>query len=78
MQGVSSEISQLTQMRLQLMLEGWSALAACRNPEEVIDCSRSMTAKMMDHCSSEIAKLSEITMRMALVQPAGCGARRPT
>ena len=32
MQGISGEISQLAQTRLQLMIEAWSALAACRNP----------------------------------------------
>jgi hypothetical protein len=76
MQGISSELSQLAQMRLQLMLEAWSAMAACRNPEEVIDCGRRMTGRMIDHCSGEIVKLSQITMRMQLVQPADCVARR--
>ncbi len=70
MQGISNEISQLAQMRLQLMLEAWSALAACRSPDEVTERSKIITAKLIDHCSGEIVKLSQITMRMALVQPA--------
>jgi hypothetical protein len=65
-QGISDEISRLTETRFQLGMEAWSALAACRGPEELIDWNRRMTAKMTEHCSAEIATLSQMTMRMAL------------
>jgi hypothetical protein len=70
MQDISNEISRLAQMRLQLMLEAWSTLAACRTPDEVTDRSKVITTRLIDHCSGEIVKLSQITMRMALLQPA--------
>jgi hypothetical protein len=66
LQGISDEISQLAETRLQLAMDTWSALAACRGPEELIDWNRRTTAKMTELCSAEIAKLSQVTMRMAL------------
>jgi hypothetical protein len=72
-QGISDEISRLTETQFQLAIEVWSALAPCRGPEELIDWNRRMPAKMTEHCSAEIATLSQITMRMAL-RPADADA----
>jgi phasin protein len=75
MQGISEEISRLAATRLQLVMESWSALAACRSPEEVIDWNRRMTARMTEHCSGEIVKVSQMTMRIA-VRPTDSHANR--
>ena len=75
MQGISEEISTLAEARLRLAMETWSALSACRTPEEFADCHRNLTAKVTELCSAEIAKLSQMTMRAPLVRPADNDAR---
>jgi len=65
-QRTSDEMAQLAETRFQLAMEAWSALAACRGPEALIDWNRRMTTRMAEHCSAEITKLSQMAMRMAL------------
>ena len=69
MQILSDEISNLAQARTRFALDAWSALAACRGPEDTMDCCRRLTAKATELCCGEVAKLSEMTMKMALVRP---------
>jgi hypothetical protein len=64
LRSLADEVSTLAATRLQLTMEAYSALAACRSPEELIDCNRRIASKMTEHCSEEIAKLSQMTMRM--------------
>lgn len=66
---LSEGISELTLARWQLAMEMWSAFAACRTPEEIIDCHRRLMGKTMEHCAGEVTKLSQLTM--AFVRPAG-------
>ena len=73
---ISDEMAQLAETRFQLAMETWSALAACRGPEELIDWNRRMTTKITEHCSVEIAKLSQMAMRVAL-RPADRDAHPP-
>jgi NTE family protein len=68
-QSVSNELPALTVKRLQLAMEGWSGLAACRNLEELINWSRRMTSKMTVHCAEEVDKLSQMTMKITLLRP---------
>jgi hypothetical protein len=67
-QALTDEVSSLAVARLQLAMEACSAVVACRSPEELIDCNRRLASKMTEHCSEEIAKLSQMTMRIALAR----------
>jgi phasin protein len=75
MQSLFDEISNLAEARWWLVMEAWAALAACRSLEEFIDCHRRLSAKITEHCSGEITKLAQMTMRMALVRPVDPDAR---
>jgi hypothetical protein len=75
-QSVSDEMAQLAEARLQLAMEAWSALAACRGPEELIDWNKRVTTRMANHCSAEITKLSQMAMRVAF-RPADRDAHPP-
>lgn len=61
---LSDEISEIAKARLRLSTEAWSALAACRNPEEVIDCQTRLVAQFTEHSVKEVAKLSELAMTL--------------
>jgi phasin family protein len=62
---LSQEITQFTQTRLQEDMAAWSTLAACRNPEEAMECQRRFAAKATEQYAEEIGKLSQMTMSMA-------------
>lgn len=74
LQILTDEVSSLATARFQLVAEACSTLAACRSPEELIDCNRRLASKVTGHCSEEIAKLSQITMRFALARSADSDA----
>jgi phasin family protein len=61
---LSQEITQFTQARLQEDVAAWSTLAACRNPEEAMECQRRFAAKATEQYAEEIGKLSQMTMSM--------------
>jgi hypothetical protein len=73
-QAIADEMSNLAEARMRLAMEAWSELAACRSPEEFVEWHRRLAAKVTEHCSGEITKLSQMTMRMALVRPADTDA----
>lgn len=62
---LSHEVAQFTQTRLQEDAAAWSALAACRNPEEVMECHRRFSAKATEQYYQEISKLSQMAMQAA-------------
>lgn len=62
---LSQEVAQFTQMRLQEDAAAWSALAACRSPDEVLECQRRFSAKASEQYYDEIGKLSQMIMRVA-------------
>lgn len=68
-QTMSEEFAMLAEARLRLAIEAWSALAACRQPEDIVDCYRQMASKAAEHCAGEVQKLSQLTMRMASLRP---------
>ena len=70
LQTLSGELANLAQARMQFALDAWSALAACRGPEDTIDCYRRLTLKATEHCCEEITKASEVMVKMALVRAA--------
>jgi phasin family protein len=57
---LSQEIAKFTQDRLQEDAAAWSALAACRTPDEAMECQRRFTAKATQQYYDEISKLSEM------------------
>jgi hypothetical protein len=69
MQTFSGEMSNLAQARTQFALDAWSALAACRGPEDTMDWYRHLATKATEHCCGEIAKCSEMMMKMMLIRP---------
>jgi len=60
---LSQEVAQFTQTRLQEDAAAWSALAACRSPDEVLECQRRFSAKASEQYYEEIGKLSQMMMR---------------
>jgi hypothetical protein len=70
-QVVSEQFSAIAAERVQLAMEGYSMLSACRSPAELIDWGRRMTARMTDRCAGEFDTLSQIAAKMALVRPEG-------
>src|SRR5215470_13261941 len=50
LRSLADQVSSLAATRLQLTMEAYSALAACRSPEELIDCNRRIASKMTEHC----------------------------
>jgi hypothetical protein len=69
LQVLADKVSALAATCLQLGMETWSALAACCTPEELIDCDRRRAAKTTERCSGEIAKISELVMRVVMQRP---------
>lgn len=61
----SQEIAHFTQHRLQEDAAAWSALAACRSPDEAMECQRRFTVKAAEQYYEEIGKLSQMMMRAA-------------
>jgi len=62
---LSQEVAQFTQSRLSEDAAAWSALAACRNPEEAMECQRRIAAKATKQYYDEIGKLSQMMIRVA-------------
>lgn len=62
---LTQEVAQFTQQRLHEDMAAWSALAACRKPEEFFECNRRFTAAAADQYSAEFRKLSELVTRAA-------------
>lgn len=50
-------------------MEAWSALAACRNAEQILDWQGSFAAKTTEHCTAEMARLSQLIQDMASGEP---------
>jgi len=57
---LTQEIAAFTQHRLQEDMETWLALAACRNPEQAIECQQRFVAKASQEYSDEITKLGRM------------------
>jgi hypothetical protein len=74
LRSLTDQVSGLAATRLRLTMEAYAALAACRSPEELIDCNRRLASKMTEHCSEEIAKLSQMTMSLVLARSADSDA----
>jgi hypothetical protein len=62
---LSDEVTQFIQRRLQDEMAGWSALASCRTPEEAFECQRRFAEKATAQYAEEVARLSQMMMRLA-------------
>lgn len=62
---LSGELAQFIQNRLQDDMAAWSALASCRTSEEALECQRRFAEKATAQYSEEIAKLSQLMLRLA-------------
>jgi len=62
---LSQEITQFAQARLQEDMAAWSTLAACRSPEEAVDCQRHYAAKAAEQYTEEMTKLSRMIVGVA-------------
>ncbi len=71
---LSQEMTQFTQARLQEDVAAWSALTACRSPEEAIECQRRFAAKATEQYAEEIGRISQ---RMASLMKEGLAPRPP-
>ena len=69
MQTCSDEISRFVQARALLTMEAWSALRACRSPEQMVEHQRHFTAKAMEQCAKELTSLSQLALRMGSSEP---------
>jgi len=45
------ELSNFAQARMLLKMDAWSALLACRSPEQVVEHQRRFAAKTMKRCA---------------------------
>ncbi len=44
-------------------MEAWSALLACRTPEQVAEQQRRFMAKAMERCAEELTSLSQLALK---------------
>jgi hypothetical protein len=68
-QAFSDEVSGFTQQRMLLTMEAWSALLACRSPEQVVEQQRRFMAKAMERCAEELTSLSQLALRATSSEP---------
>ena len=62
---LSGELAQFIQARLQDDMAAWSALAACRTPEEALECQRRFAEEATRQYPEEITKLSQMMVKLA-------------
>lgn len=63
--GLSQEIAQFTQSRLQEDMAAWSALANCSNPQDAFECQRRFAEKATAGYLAEVTKLSAMMISLA-------------
>jgi Phasin protein len=68
-QAFSAEVSSAAQARMLLAMEAWSALLACRSPEQVAEHQRRFAAKAMEWCAEELRSFSQLAMRTTPSEP---------
>ncbi|HTZ80961.1 MAG TPA: phasin family protein [Stellaceae bacterium] len=56
--GIAQEMLAFSQMRLRANIDAWSALAACRDPEELIKLQQSFTQSATTDCLNEANKVA--------------------
>ena len=62
---LSGEMTRFMQDRVSEDMAAWSALAACKTPEEAIECQRRFAEKATARYAEEIATLSRLMLDLA-------------
>ncbi len=68
-QALSDEISSSAKARVLLAVEGWSALAACRSAEDVMNCQWRFATKTLERGVEDLKSLSQLTLTPASIEP---------
>ena len=68
-QAFSDELSSFAQARMLLTMDAWSALLACRSPEQVVEHQRRFMAKAMNRCAEELTSLSQLARHPSSSEP---------
>jgi|SRR6516165_8737211 hypothetical protein len=68
-QALSDETLDIARARMLLAVEAWSALLACRSPEQVVEHQRCFMAKTMERCAEELKSLSQLALRTPSDEP---------
>ena len=62
---LSGELTRFVMDRLSDDMAAWSALAACKTPEEAAECQRRFAKKAAAQYAEEVAKLSQLMLSLA-------------
>jgi hypothetical protein len=68
-QALFDEVSGIARARMLFTVEAWSALLACRSPEQVAEQQRRFVAKAMERCAEELASLSQLALKPPPSEP---------
>jgi hypothetical protein len=62
---LSSEMSDLARSRMRFAMDAWAELAACRNPEQLVECYEHLIAKTAEQFAAETTKLQQLALTMS-------------
>jgi hypothetical protein len=68
-QAFSDEVLGIARARQLLTIEAWSALLACRSPEQVVEQQRRFIAKTMERGAEELTSLSQLVLKPPPSEP---------
>lgn len=77
MVALSQEMAEFTQARMREDMTTWSALAACRDPGEALECQKRFAATASKQYADEFATLSRLMVNMAQTGFAAVDRRPP-
>jgi hypothetical protein len=62
-QAFTDEVLRISRSRTLLAIEAWSALLACRSPEQMGEQQRRFLAKALEQSAEELKTLSQLAMK---------------
>jgi len=65
---LSAEISDLARSRVRFTTDSWAELAACRNPEHLIECYEHLITRAAEQLASETTKLQQLALTMSTLR----------
>jgi hypothetical protein len=65
---LTAEMSELAKGRVRFAMDAWAELAACRNPEQLIECYQHLMTKAAEQFASEATKLQQLALTMSSLQ----------
>ena len=78
MSAFATEMTSFLQARLQSDMEAWTKLAACRSPDEALECHQRFAEQAMTDYLDAFGRLSQLTMGTANVSPSAPQQPRAT